>query len=135
MENRIQMLRKEKNITQDDLAKIIGVVRSTIGGYERNAIFPSQDKLILLSQYFGVSSDYIIGKSDIRNELSLDSRDIYTNIQTIIDLLRSPGDTYFLGIKLTDFEKQTLYDFIYQNLVILRSIIQKTSKTFNVHSR
>ena len=125
MENRIQMLRKEKNITQDDLAKIIGVVRTTIAGYERNAISPAQDKLILLSQYFGVSSDYIIGKSDIRNEISVESRDIYTNIQTIIDLLRSPGDIYFLKIKLTDFQKQTLHDFLYQNLVILRSIIQK----------
>lgn len=125
MENRIQILRKEKNISQDDLAKIIGVVRTTVAGYERNAISPSQDKLLLLSEYFGVSSDYIIGKSDIRNEISVESKDIYTNIQTIIDLLRSPGDIYFLGIKLTNFQKQALHDFLYQNLVILRNIIEK----------
>lgn len=49
MENRIKILRKERNLTQDELAKIIGVVRTTIAGYERGVICPSQDKLILLA--------------------------------------------------------------------------------------
>lgn len=128
VENRIKILRKERNLTQDELAKIIGVVLTTIAGYERGVICPSQDKLILLAQYFGVSADYIIGKTDIRNEPSTTSKDIYTNLQVIIDVLRSNDEIYYAGNRLTDPQKQNLHDIIYQNSKILL-------KSFNIYSR
>lgn len=125
MENRIKILRKERNMTQDELAKAIGVVRTTVAGYERNAISPANDKLLLLAKFFGVSADYIIGKTDIRNEPPTHSRDIYTNLQIIIDILRSNDAVYCSGVELTDDQKHILHDIFYQNSMILRNIIHQ----------
>lgn len=124
MENRIKQLRREKKLTQEELSKIIGVVRTTIAGYERGVICPSQDKLILLAQYFGVSADYIIGKTDVRNELTTTSKDIYENLQLIIDVLQSNEEVYCNGIKLTDPQKHILYEILYQNTRILSELFK-----------
>lgn len=59
---RLKQLRKEKKVTQEQLAKIIGVERSSIGKYESSNVTPSPDVLTRMSDYFGVSIDYLLGK-------------------------------------------------------------------------
>ena len=53
--NKIKSLRKEKNITQNELGKRIGVKNNTISAYERGAISTDQDVLFKLADVFGVS--------------------------------------------------------------------------------
>ena len=54
-------LRKKDNLTQEKLAEKIGVSRQTLSNWENNNIQPSIDMLIRLSNYFSVSTDYMLG--------------------------------------------------------------------------
>lgn len=65
--NRIKLLREEKQIKQDDLAKILSISPSAVGMYERDEREPNDEITLKLAEYFGVSTDYLLGKSDIRN--------------------------------------------------------------------
>lgn len=59
---RIKLLRKQKKITQEELAKIINVERSSIAKYETGTT-PSMEILIKIANYFNVTIDYLSGNS------------------------------------------------------------------------
>lgn len=59
--NRLKELRKEKKITQLELANMLGVTFSTISAWEVGKAQPSYDILIKLATYFGVTVDYLLG--------------------------------------------------------------------------
>src|SRR6056297_1614997 len=63
---RLKYLRKEKDIYQKELAQNIGVSRSTITLYESGSRKPNLETLEKLADYFGVSIDYLLGKSTER---------------------------------------------------------------------
>lgn len=65
--DRIKLLREEKHLRQEELAKDLSVAPSTIGMYETNKRQPNNDLIIKLAKYFNVSTDYLLDKSDIRN--------------------------------------------------------------------
>lgn len=58
---RLKELRKQKALTQEQLAKRLWVTKSLISAYESGLKFPSLDMLIKLSYIFGVSTDYLLG--------------------------------------------------------------------------
>ena len=60
----IQHYRKKKNLSQDDLAEIIFVSRQSISNWERGAIYPDIQNLLLLSKVFEVSLDKLV-KGDL----------------------------------------------------------------------
>ena len=59
----IRALRNERNISQEQLGKKIGVTRSMIALYESGERFPSLSALIKLSRALGVTTDYLLGVS------------------------------------------------------------------------
>lgn len=61
---RLRELRVEKNLSQSELAKLIGVTQSGIAKWETGVREPSIDVLISLSKFFGYSLDYIVGIED-----------------------------------------------------------------------
>ena len=65
--NRIKQLRKEFNITQQELADKINGAKCTIAMYENGKRKPSVKVLFKLSKIFDCSIDYILGKSDVRS--------------------------------------------------------------------
>ncbi len=60
---KIKELRKSKKITQEKLAEMVGVERSTIGKWESTSIIPSSEMLIELSKLFNVSIDFLLGNN------------------------------------------------------------------------
>ena len=60
----IQHYRKEKNLSQDELAEIIFVSRQSISNWERDATYPDIQNLLLLSKVFEVSLDKLV-KGDL----------------------------------------------------------------------
>ena len=64
--NRIKLLREELGLKQDELAKALNISPSSIGMYETNKREPNNEITIKLADFFGVSTDYLLGKSDIR---------------------------------------------------------------------
>ena len=78
---RLKELRKSRGLTQEQLAAIIGVERSSVGKYESRPIIPSSEILNKLADYFGVSVDYLLGRADIKKapaeaEAAKDEKDI-----------------------------------------------------------
>lgn len=65
--NRIKFLREEKNIYQKDLAKLLNVSIPAINYYENEKRAMDTETASILANYFNVSIDYLLGKSDIRN--------------------------------------------------------------------
>lgn len=64
---RLKQLRLEKEISQKELAEKFNIARSTLSQYESNQRTPSDEIKVKLSEYFNVSVDYLLGKTDIRN--------------------------------------------------------------------
>lgn len=54
-------LRKEKKITQPELANMLGVTFSTVSAWEVGKAQPSYEILTKLAQYFNVTTDYLLG--------------------------------------------------------------------------
>lgn len=76
-EARLKQLRKEKDITQEQLAKVLNYGRTAIAGYETGRNEPSIQDLNKLSSYFNVSVDYLLGKSEVRESLVKENREEY----------------------------------------------------------
>lgn len=70
--NRLRQLRLEKGLLQSDIAKIISKSERTVGFYETGERDMGTETLAILSDFFNVSIDYLLGKSDIRNPEKID---------------------------------------------------------------
>ena len=66
--DRISELRKSEGITQQQLANRIDVSKSAVGGYEQNRKKPSISVLNRISEYFGVTTDYLLGNSNLKHD-------------------------------------------------------------------
>lgn len=58
--DKIAKLRKEKNLTQEQLAQIMNVSRQSISKWESNISYPDTDKLIQMSDLFECTMDYLL---------------------------------------------------------------------------
>ncbi len=61
---RLKELRKEKNLTQNEFAKILHIKQQSYARYELNTSEPSYEMLVKIANFFEVSTDYLLGKSD-----------------------------------------------------------------------
>ena len=90
--NRLKELRKEKKLTQEELAGEIGVSKITILRWENGERQIKPDKAQALADYFGVSVGYLLGYSDDRQETKSVNKleDVYVeflgNIDSISDI-------------------------------------------------
>lgn len=65
---RIYELRTKNNMSQGDLAERLDVSRQTISKWENNMCLPETEKLVLLSEIFSVSADYILKGTEAEKE-------------------------------------------------------------------
>ena len=64
---RLLKLRREKNLSQEELANVLDVSRQTISKWETDQSLPDSDKIIPLCNYFGITSDELLtGNSNIK---------------------------------------------------------------------
>ena len=63
--DRIQQLRKQKGISQEELADRVGVSRQAVSKWESAQSVPDLDKILLLSDYFEVTTDYLLGRTSV----------------------------------------------------------------------
>lgn len=62
--NRIKQLRKHKNLSQNELAKILNVHQTAISQWETGKTHPDMAQAIQMANYFSVSVDYILGRNE-----------------------------------------------------------------------
>jgi|BioPla2DNA2_1021312.scaffolds.fasta_scaffold213594_1 transcriptional regulator with XRE-family HTH domain len=61
---RLKKLRESKNLARDKFANIIGLTYWAVSKYETDDRFPDQETLIKIADFFGVSIDYLLGRTD-----------------------------------------------------------------------
>ncbi len=76
---RIKQLRNSKKLLQKDMAELLGITTSAYGFYEQSKRQPDSATLIKIADFFDVSIDYLLGRTNIpnmdmhpKNELSYD---------------------------------------------------------------
>lgn len=65
--DRLRNLRKGKNALQKNLASLLKITDRQYRGYEAGTVDPPTSKLIILADYFDVSIDYLVGRTDNPN--------------------------------------------------------------------
>ncbi len=74
--NKLQTLRKQKGLSQEQLAEQLGVSRQAVSKWELNTTLPETENILQLSRLFYVSSDYLLKdeiEQDIRREVQEES--------------------------------------------------------------
>jgi transcriptional regulator with XRE-family HTH domain len=66
---RLEQLRLKKELTQQQMADILGVTRQAYGNYESGKREPDFSTLTRLANFFGVSVDYLLGKTNVRTPI------------------------------------------------------------------
>jgi len=64
---RLVNLRTKRGLTQEQLAKMLNMSRSTYAQYEVNRRTPDAETLTMLANFFNVTTDYLFGRTDIPN--------------------------------------------------------------------
>ena len=90
--DRIQQLRKQKGISQEELADRVGVSRQAVSKWESEQSVPDMDKIILISDYFEVTTDYLLKgiepapPAPADQEKKADGR-IFAIVASVLDLI------------------------------------------------
>lgn len=67
-------LRKQKKISQTELATQLGIHKNVLGRYERNEVMPSIDIARKIADILDVSLDYLTGKTDVEMDKDIQKR-------------------------------------------------------------
>ena len=62
---RLATLRKNKGLTQEELAPILNITRSALSLYELNKRDPDTNTLKRIADYFNVTTDYLLGRNTL----------------------------------------------------------------------
>ena len=63
---RLRELRKERNLRQEHTAVALGISMSSYCLYEQGKREPTASVLCRMADYYGVTTDYLLGRSDVR---------------------------------------------------------------------
>lgn len=87
---KIKFLREQKNYTQTELAKKLGITRSSVNAWEMGISVPSTQYIVELSNIFSVTTDYLLGvnKTSAIDISGLTEQDIEM-IYTLAEYLKS----------------------------------------------
>lgn len=103
---KLKQLRKQKGINQEEAADLLGVSLSSYQKYERekNSVTPSLEVLIKLADFYGVTTDYLLGREPLENpvaglNITVDNKkfiDIYQELpeyqqQLLVDAMKKLG--------------------------------------------
>lgn len=139
MADRIQNLRKAKGISQEELANQLGVSRQAVSKWEGQQSTPDLEKIIAMSDYFGVTTDYLLKGTEITSGQGEKGKEIVSQVLFL-------GSTALIAIGLLCgigewYEKQTM-TAVYGAMVIqivgvfeyfLARLLSKTKVHFYVN--
>ena len=100
---RIKLIRKKKGIKAYEAARDMGIAQSSYSGYENDFRNPDYSKLKKIAEYYGVSTDYILG---LTNDPSPPN-----NEKDIFEYLNKENLT-FRGVPLNDRELKPILDLL-----------------------
>ena len=105
---KIRQLRLNTNLTQNKLAKELGLSASAIGMYEQSRRVPTCSMLLQICEFFGVSPDYLL----FDNQISCDSAELSDIIKQLRHSLESRKNITFNGRQLSNDEINSVINSI-----------------------
>ena len=69
MESRIKQLRENRGLIQEILASELGITQQMLSKYERDILCIKVDVLMKIAEYFNVTTDYLLGISEVKRDL------------------------------------------------------------------
>ena len=69
MESRIKKLRENRGLIQEILAAELGITQQMLSKYERDILCIKVDVLMKIAEYFNVTTDYLLGISEVKRDL------------------------------------------------------------------
>lgn len=83
---RVKQLRKNKHLTGEQLGNILGITKTGISYWENGRSVPDNEMLLKLADFFDVSIDYLLGKTDI--ETKIDKSSYYGDYDEVVEYLK-----------------------------------------------
>lgn len=99
----LRIIREKKHVTQLRLSMEVGVAQETISGYELGKTMPSMETLCKMADFLGVSTDYLLDRTDVHvpvSQLTVDG--LSADELEIVSLLR----------RMNSLERGKAYGFI-----------------------
>ena len=93
--NKIKQLRKEKKLTQEELAEKIGISKRTLANWEDGVSSIKENKLKILCEIFDVDVPYLLGYNTVKNETDIKASvldEALEKLRTINNMLSSESD-------------------------------------------
>jgi len=117
LKERLKKLREEKSITQRELARLLQISPSTIAMYETEQRVPPVEILERIADFFNVSVDYLLGRTEIRNFCVTDNPfktyqdDIHSiSYEKLINQVRN----FFMSSKISEKEKEKFFRDVFE---------------------
>lgn len=130
--SKIKELRLERNMLQKELASHLNVSTGTICNYEKNTHFPDGDALCKIADLFGVSIDYLMGRTSFRYGLEILKQEItpgYSMAQLVNEIVALDVQHQKEICQFTDYQKSIYQKSLNQTLAEKGSRLQKASRT------
>lgn len=121
---KIQELRRQKRLTQEELAEILFVSRTAISKWESGRGYPSIESLKAMSAYFAISIDELLSGKELMSAAEQDNRQKISHIQDIVFGLLDCAAVSFLLLPL--FSQKAGNAFIGVSLIGLTDIMWYT---------
>lgn len=86
MESRIKQLRENRGLIQEILASELGITQQMLSKYERDVLCIKVDMLKRIAEYFNVTTDYLLGVSEVKRDLQGQMK-VNKTLDTYYDLI------------------------------------------------
>ena len=103
---RLKLLRLEIKLTQKEIAEKLGISQQAYAVWETGKRNPNQKTLNILSDFFNVSTDYLLGNTDIKNQKQFDE-----DLEKSLDTFKS-----FDGKPMYDEDREKIREFLRQRM-------------------
>ncbi|MEF9991886.1 MAG: helix-turn-helix transcriptional regulator [Romboutsia sp.] len=122
LSSRLRALRKEKNITLDQMAESLNTNKVTLSRYETGVREPKQETLNMLANYFNVSVDYLFCRTNEKNPISKEGQDdVIRVLDDVMSDFKSKDNVMFDGEPMNQEE----FDSFLQSLEVVLTIAKQ----------
>lgn len=110
LHEKLQILRKNRGMTQEELAEVLFVSRTAVSKWESGRGYPSIDSLKEISNYFSITIDELLSGEKL---LSIAEREKQAGIRRICDLLFGITDLFSLLLIVLPLYPKTVNGYVY----------------------
>lgn len=127
---RLRKLRENRKLSQIDLAKIMNVSNGSISKWERGERQPDYDTLKKISNFFNVTTDYLVGQSDSRttNVSKIDGNYFNSPQEALSFLLKQEMFADFGGYDLETMSNEEIMTMANDTADMMKIILRKHQK-------